>query len=285
MFSRRMLQGMLGVYWLIAGLWQLQAKRFTRDFITWCLAPQADFEPPWLSHSMGWMANLLEPHIALYNGFFAGIPILIGLALIFNVRVRTSLAISFLFAGFVWWFGEGLGQLFDGRSLLLTGAPGAALLFGMSGIVVWPVETVAGRMPVAAQRTARCMLSAVLILGGWLQLQSFYLQSKALSEIPSQFLMLFGQFVYNHSIWITIVLASVLFILGIGILLNRKIGFFLYLTMLLSLVLWLPIPGPLYGNFLFPSIGGLTFDPGEGLLIILLCLCSFSAKQVLWIDV
>jgi hypothetical protein len=45
---------------------------------------------------------------------------------------------SFGWALGVWWIGEGLGGLFTGHASPLTGAPGAALLYVLTGLIVWP---------------------------------------------------------------------------------------------------------------------------------------------------
>ena len=46
--------------------------------------------------------------------------------------------VSFFWAFGVWFFGEGLGQLFTGSASALTGAPGSVLLYGLIGLMAWP---------------------------------------------------------------------------------------------------------------------------------------------------
>jgi len=38
----------------------------------------------------------------------------------------------------IWWFGEGLGGLATGNASVVTGAPGAVLLYGVLALAVWP---------------------------------------------------------------------------------------------------------------------------------------------------
>ena len=45
---------------------------------------------------------------------------------------------SFLWAFGVWFFGEGLGQIFTGSASALTGAPGSVFLYGLIGLMAWP---------------------------------------------------------------------------------------------------------------------------------------------------
>jgi hypothetical protein len=38
----------------------------------------------------------------------------------------------------VWWLGEGLGGIFTGLASPLTGGPGAAVLYALLAVLIWP---------------------------------------------------------------------------------------------------------------------------------------------------
>jgi hypothetical protein len=64
----------------------------------------------------------------------------IGLGLLLRRTARPALIVSFAWAFVVWWFGEGFGMIPMGMASPLTGAPGAVLLYGLIGLLVWPTE-------------------------------------------------------------------------------------------------------------------------------------------------
>jgi hypothetical protein len=43
-----------------------------------------------------------------------------------------------VWAAGIWWFAEGLGGLATGNASVVTGAPGAVLLYGVLALAVWP---------------------------------------------------------------------------------------------------------------------------------------------------
>ncbi|MGH8891305.1 MAG: hypothetical protein ACRDV3_16280, partial [Acidothermaceae bacterium] len=58
--------------------------------------------------------------------------------------VRLALAGSIGWGVGIWYFGEGLGGIASGHALMLTGAPGAALLYIVLAVALWP-KVVQGR--------------------------------------------------------------------------------------------------------------------------------------------
>jgi hypothetical protein len=134
----RLGQVILGLIWLIDGILQFQPYMFGKKFITGVILPNADGQPGIVATPITWVAHLIEPHVALFNGFAATLQILIGLGLIYRRTVKPALLISFAWALGVWFTGEGLGGFFNGTASPLTGAPGAALLYVIAGLMVWP---------------------------------------------------------------------------------------------------------------------------------------------------
>lgn len=270
--SRIWLQRILGVIWFIDGLLQLKPQMFTQSFVSRVILPVAQSQPAWIAHSVNWAASIISPHIAAYNAVFAGIQLLIGLGLIFNVKVKTTLILSFVWTIIVWWFSEGFGQLLTGQALLLTGAPGAVLLYGLVGWVVWPSESniqKSGSLSEKGRKFARYSLGLIWILGGILQLQPTYLAANGLSGVFSVDWL--GNLVGSHGMEVSVILAMVELAIGLAILIGKHLRPFIWASVILSLLFWWA--GQSFGQML----SSLGTDPNSGPLLVLLTLCSWPS--------
>jgi hypothetical protein len=136
--AQRKLQIALGVIWLVDGALQLQPFMFGRAFVTQIIAPNEADQPGFVAAPIRLVAHLIEPRIALFNLFAVAIQVLIGIGLMYRPTVKAALLTSFGWSLGVWWIGEGLGGLFTGTASPLTGAPGAALLYVLAGLIAWP---------------------------------------------------------------------------------------------------------------------------------------------------
>ena len=136
--GRRWLQLALAALWLIAAVLQSQPFMFTKSFATQVLAPTALHNPPWLSDSILWSARLVEANPVWTNSVFAAVQLLLGLGIAVRRFVKPALAASIAWSLLVWWFGEGLGGLLLPGSNALGGAPGAAVLYAVLAVLLWP---------------------------------------------------------------------------------------------------------------------------------------------------
>lgn len=136
--TRRGLQIALGVIWLLDGALQLQPYMFGAGFAGQIIAPAGDGQPGWVAGGVHWAAGLIGAQPALWNTLFALIQIAIGVGLLWRPLVRIALVVSVAWSIGVWYFGEGLGGLASGQGSLVTGAPGAVLLYAVLAFVVWP---------------------------------------------------------------------------------------------------------------------------------------------------
>jgi hypothetical protein len=134
----------LGLLWLIDGALQFQPYMFGKSFVTGVLLPSAAGQPGFIAGPISWAAHLIEPHVAVFNGFAAGLEVLIGVGLLYRPTVRLALMLSFVWAAGIWFIGEGLGMLLTGAASPLTGAPGAAPLYVLAGIMCWPGQAPTG---------------------------------------------------------------------------------------------------------------------------------------------
>jgi len=269
LISRRIIQTVLGIIWFIDGLLQLKPQMSTKVFLSQVVLPTAQSQPSWIAHSITWAANVVAPHIGVYDAIFALIQLLIGLALIFNLKVRTTLTISLIWALIVWWFGEGFGQLLTGQAILITGAPGAVFLYGIIGWAIWPKEDGAGQfgsVSVLGMKIARCALGVLWILGAVLQFQPAYLSAEGLSgTFTAQWM---ANAVGSHGAVVSIALAVIQLIIGIAILMSWRVRPFMWASIVLSFFFWWV--GQSFGQ-MFSSLGT---DPNAGPLFILLTLCA-----------
>jgi len=134
----------LGAFWLLDGLLQLQPAMFGPAFVQQVLEPAASGQPEpvaWLIHwgIAGWQAGGVWSNWAA-----AGLQLLIGTLLGFSgIRgIRWGLRLSVIWGIGVWVFGEGLGGIFTPSASLLTGAPGSSLLYaGWSALLLWAPDT------------------------------------------------------------------------------------------------------------------------------------------------
>jgi hypothetical protein len=147
----RIVQVVLGVIWLIDGALQFQAYMFGKTFITGVILPNAQGQPGVIADPITWIAHLIEPRVALFNSFAATLQVLIGLGLLQRRTVKPALLISFIWVGGIWITGEGLGGFFNDTANPLTGAPGAALLYIVVGLMAWP-EGMIPRLGMRGQR-------------------------------------------------------------------------------------------------------------------------------------
>jgi hypothetical protein len=128
----------LGLLWLVDGLLQFQPYMFGKTFITGVLLPNATGQPGIIGAPITWIAHLIEPRVAVFNAFAATLQVLIGLGLLYRRTVKPALLVSFFWAIGIWFTGEGFGMIFTGNASPLTGAPGAALLYVLVGLLCWP---------------------------------------------------------------------------------------------------------------------------------------------------
>jgi hypothetical protein len=293
--TQRTLQIVLGLFWLLDASLQFQPFMFRSSFTTTYLLNNAQNQPDiirWIITNVG---NFVGPHVAVWNTFFALIQVAIGAGLLFRRTVRPALAVSFLWAFGVWFFGEGLGLLFTGSASALTGAPGSVFMYGLIGLMAWPrsrtipgTEQPVGLASSAAGQGIGGATTPLLVWAGYWSLAAvlFLLPdnrtstsvSSAISGMSSgepgaysHFLNSFGNQFGSGGVWTTWLLAIASLIVGFGPLLLRRPTPFLALGGLLSAFFWVS------GQGLGGIFTGSGTDPNTGPLIILLAFAMVPA--------
>ena len=136
--TRRGVQVSLGMLWIADGALQLQPAMFTGGFARNVIAAAGSGQPKPVHWLVTTAASVIGHAPVLFDSGFAAIQLLLGVALIFRRTTRLGLALSIPWAFGVWAIGEGLGGIFGAGSTVLSGAPGAALLYGALALGAWP---------------------------------------------------------------------------------------------------------------------------------------------------
>lgn len=83
-------------------------------------------------------AGIIAAHPAPLNTGFALVQLALGIGFLIPRMVRPAIVGSLTWSVGIWWFSEGLGGLATGHASLVTGAPGAVLLYAVLALAAWP---------------------------------------------------------------------------------------------------------------------------------------------------
>jgi hypothetical protein len=274
--SRRAIQTALGLIWLLDGGLQFQSFMYSRGFIQ-MLASMSSGEPHWLASSVAWGSRLANGNLDLWNTLFGLTQVAIGLGILFRPTVRLALVASFLWVPIVWWFGEAFGGLFANAANPLTGAPGAVLLYGLIGLIVWPNGRPGGLLGAQGARIAWASLWVVMaylwLLG---PNSSANATEAAISNVPSgmgwltSLLSHAASVAQNNGFLIAVVLAALSVLIGVAVGIDWQARTFLWLAIYLNVIYW--VIGQGFGGI---ATGGAT-DPNAGLLFIVLACAVYT---------
>jgi len=136
--TRRGVQVMLGVLWLVDAALQLQPFMFTADFARQVLAPSGQDQPAWVSAPVDFFARLIAGHPAPMNTGFVLVQLALGIGFLLPGLVRPAIVGSLAWSAGIWWLSEGVGGLAAGHASVVTGAPGAVVLYSVLALAAWP---------------------------------------------------------------------------------------------------------------------------------------------------
>jgi hypothetical protein len=280
--ARRWPQLALAALWVLDALLQFQAYMFTGEFATQILAGAAHGNPGWIADSILWMAGMVERNPVATNAAFAVLQLAIGLGLAWRHTVRVALAASIMWALLVWWFGEGLGSLLVGTASPLTGTPGAALLYAILAVLLWPTAHQRVGTCVASRtvgKTISTMVWVVLWGGlGALNLQAANLTAGAIrSDLagmgdgqPGWLTSLidgFATLAARDGTILTVIGTGILFLIAAGIFLPRKgMRVVVAAAVIVSAFIWV------IGEALGAPFGGHSTDVNSAPLLALIAL-------------
>jgi hypothetical protein len=275
--TRRTLQVVLGLIWLLDGALQLQPFMLRASFAREVLAPTGDGQPQFVAGPVHWAANIVAAHPVAWDVPFATIQLLLGVGLLVPRTVKLTIVASVLWSLLVWYLAEGFSGLASGHASLLTGAPGAVLLYALLAIAAWPHgdasrEAPAPWLPLAwavlwvggaifqalpGQNTGTAVAGTILGGPGWL------------GRLDASV----GRWSTQHGTTIVVALVVVEVVIGLGALYRRSRDVAVAAGVVLALLIWVIAQdiGQLYT--------GQATDPNSGLLIVLFGLAVLGVRR------
>jgi hypothetical protein len=289
--TARGIQIALGLIWLLDGLFQFKSFMFTHSIITEVFEPAMHGQPSFIGDPMRTFDDFYGRDLTLWNSLSGEIQIAIGLAMMCSKRlVKPALAVSFGWAIFVWWFGEGFGGLTSNTlPAPLMGAPGAVILYAIIGLLVWPTEKQEGRSPTSlgplGDRGGLYFWSGLWVLSAGLWLANVNRAKEAthgmiveMAEASPHWLAKVQDSLAKHTVGhgttIAIVLAIVSLAVALGVWWEPTRWPALAIGIVLSLAYWLygqDLGGPFWSE-------GAT-DVNAGPLFVLLAFALFPVAQ------
>ena len=278
--TRRHLQLSLAVLWLLDGALQCQPSMFTSRFAAMTLAPAGQGLTKAVAAPLHLVVDLVSSHPLLANAGFALTQILLGLGLLVRRFSRVALAGSVVWATMVWALGEGFGGIFTGATLL-SGAPGAALLYVVIALLAWPSDVRAvDEPPPWWSLHAWCALwlagAGWQLVGANDSAMSFTMTLRSAASSAPQWISaidrhLAGRRLPGWSGAVAVALEVLVALWGLVPGWTRRVS--LGIGAVVALTSW----------FLFEGLGDLTSgrstDPNSGPLIVLLAVAALSAAS------
>lgn len=293
--SQSHLRQLLGVLWIVDGLLQLQPQMFTMNMVNGVMVPMTQGQPWLIGANLSWITHVTAQHLVLANIVIAVVQVSIGSLLLTGFWVREAVVVSIVWALAVWYGGEGMSMLLTGQASILTGAPGAVLLYPLLGLVIFPRRVSAHGRPEAngpgllSRQHLRRIFGAVWIFGALLQLQPYWWQQGQIARTASSLMggggldgalldpSLRGLAKLTSGIEtpLNIALILVFLVLGSAILwLNgTRLELALIVAIIISALIW-------FGTEAFGMIlTGTSTDFNSGLLLIVMAMTAWPPAQ------
>lgn len=181
LLTQKRLRQLLGILWLVDGLLQLQPQMFTMNMVNGVMVPTMDSQPAPIAASLQWIISVTTHNLVLVNLTIAIVQIALGVLLISGLWVRGTIIASVVWALVVWYGGEGMSMLLTGQAGILTGAPGAVLLYPLLGLLVYPrkEDPEQGLLP---RSSFRYIFAGFWFFAALLQVQPYWWQDGQISQ-------------------------------------------------------------------------------------------------------
>ncbi len=276
--TRRRLQIALGLIWLLDGGLQFQPFMLRTSFAREVIAPLAAGQPHFVAGPVQWAANLIAAHPVALDVPFATVQVVLGLGLLFPRTAKLAIVASIPWSLAVWYFGEGLSGLASGHTSLLTGAPGAVLIYALLALAASPRRESAHEAPARWLPLAW----AVLWVGGAI-FQALPGQNTGTAVAgtilggPSWLGRLdasVARWTTHHGTFVVVALVVVEALIGLGALHRRSRGVAVAAGFVLALAIWVVAQdvGQLYT--------GQATDPNSGLITAVFALAVLGVHRV-----
>jgi len=283
-----MLRRLLGVLWLADALVKLSLPFGDRPGDQWYeQVMTAEAGPPGLHHALAWEARVFVTHPFLW-WLPAAAELGIGVWLVARPASRRALSVSIAWAVVVWLAGEGMGGLLLGVSSILSDYPGAALLYALAAVVLFPRRPPRQDAAAAADAGAAGPWSRVAWIFLWIG-AAFFTAMPQIGENGLEFMLTTEQaegagplrsmdsgllrwLTVKHLTLLGFAAAAVCVVVGFTVFLGAWPRVFLSLVMLVALVDWV----------VFQNFGGIytgaSTDVGTGPVLILLAMAFWPLR-------
>ncbi len=287
MKAQRALVLALASVWVLVGVLQFQHVFFTKAFSVNFIAAAASGNPSAIARPITFSANTIGHIPVLANTVFAVTQVLLGLGIAWRRTRRVALAGSVLWALGVWWIGEGLGGTLHGAANPFNGAPGAAFIYAVLAVLLWPSDR---EGPFVAGRAIGAPLARAIWVAFWGSMA--YLSVTGLGRSPQGLRTIVTQISTGEPAWlgsinrhaaslvagrgltVSIVLAALFVVVGLSVFLPVPVQrATVVLAIVLALLVW--VVGEDFGGIL---AGGAT-DPNSGPLLVLLALAYWPSRH------
>ncbi len=303
LLSRKMLQQILGVLWLIDGIIQLFPQMWTMNMVNGIMKPMLNGQPGIFEPSLKFIVTQTTLHLVEVNLLISFVQICLGLGFLFlsDRWVKWLVFASIVWAFIVWYGGEGMNMLFTGTASVLTGAPGAVLLYPLLGLAVIPrkqsttasrgATSKAGDNGLLSRRLLRYILAGFWCFAALLQLQPNWWQDGQISQavgamvgqgglnsvLVDPVLTQISNATANIETQLNIALIVVFLAIGIGLAVvkDEYVRPFLIASIIMSVLFW-------YFSEAFGMIlTGMATDFNSGLLVVIIALACWPKAHAL----
>ncbi|MBV9617273.1 MAG: hypothetical protein JO031_17620 [Ktedonobacteraceae bacterium] len=289
LLPQKRLRQLLGVLWLIDGLLQLQPLMFTMNMVNGVMVPTVHNQPAPIAASLQWIIAVTTHNLALVNLLIAGVQIAIGILLISGLWVRGTIIASIVWALIVWYGGEGMSMLLTGQASILTGAPGAVLLYPLLGLLVYPrkEDQEQGLIPRSA---FRWILAGFWFFSALLQLQPYWWQQGQISQaiggmvgqgglngfLVDPLLQRLSDVTAHSEVLLNSILIVVCLALGLALVFvkEKQLRSVLIASIVVSFVIWWAAEG--FGMI----FTGMATDFNSGLLLVVMALACWPKASL-----
>jgi hypothetical protein len=276
---------------------------FTMNMVNGIMKPMLNGQPGLFEPSLQFIVTQTTLHLTEVNLLIAIVQILLGLGfLLFPDRwVKWLVFASIVWAFIVWYGGEGMSMLLTGTASILTGAPGAVLLYPLLGLAVVPrtqpdastkgATRKTGDDGVLSRKYLRWVLAGFWCFAALLQLQPNWWQQGQISQAIGAMVGQGGlnsvlvdpllQQISNATANIEIPLNTVLIIaflaigIGLAVVKDEQVRPFLIASIVVSIVFW-------YFSEAFGMIlTGMATDFNSGLLVVVIALACWPKVQTM----
>jgi hypothetical protein len=276
---------------------------WTMNMVNGIMKPMLQGQPGLFEPSLQFIVNQTTLHLVEVNLLISVVQILLGLGFLLlpDRWVKEVVIASIVWAFIVWYGGEGMSMLLTGQASILSGAPGAVLLYPLLGLAVYPrkksdsatkrTTRKAGDDGLLSRKALRYILAVFWFFAALLQLQPIWWQQGQISQsigamvgqgglntvVVDPLLQQVSNATANIEVPLNIALIVIFLAIGIGLVAvkDEQVRPFLIASIVVSILFW-------YFSQAFGMIlTGMATDFNSGLLVVVMALACWPKVQKL----